>query len=568
MKLVVSFFIVVLFLGVGSSIAAPLSVQILNSPPSLDIITTYQNYTNRTDNIPATSFSTYNDTRNVHIQVVVTDVNSWTEIDWAAVRIVYWNGSHETNFPRFGTDYVNATFEYGNFTQAIYTYNFTMLPNDSSRLGVETPPLYYRVKARVADYEYVVTSDTTDAENADYTYQGEMPSFDIDINIMDNTLLVGQTVNADVNITKLLPPTPKVVNITYELVNPLGNTTESFNETINITGSSYNRSVSFTLPSSPDGTYYLRVTVTYPEGSTTTQEAITVTYPPEEEPSGGGGGGGGGAGEAPMVIEGVGLPPIPLVELVNFPEAISVYPREKRLIAFILRNVGPEDLYEIRLELEGILQPTSIDPHGILFLPQDGEDVLIAELDIPENLAPGRYRYFVVVRAEGFQVHRSTFYLEVTPVRVDPEFTEFEILTREIENLLDTIGDLRTTILRKRAEGMNVADILSILNSAELKLEELAVLLNLREYDMVREGLAEVRGMLRDAATRAAELTPRPGAVPGVAIDLNMIILMLAVLAALLFILVVRRELIMKRAKDFSRMNVELVRDMLKRRRK
>jgi len=48
---------------------------------------------------------------------------------------VLWNGTDETDFPRFGSSYINASFESGNGTDAVYRYAYTMDNYDETRLG-------------------------------------------------------------------------------------------------------------------------------------------------------------------------------------------------------------------------------------------------------------------------------------------------------------------------------------------------------------------------------------------------------------------------------------------------
>jgi len=149
-------------------------VTIVDEPPQINSVQTYSYYVNQTENTPAANFSAFGN-RTVYIQVNVSDINGAAQITnygGVKIKIVLWNTTDETTFGRFGQNYADATLEEANQIYAIYKYQYQMKNKDPSRTGTETPPLYYRVKAEVYDGEYLVPSDLTSQQNADYTYYG------------------------------------------------------------------------------------------------------------------------------------------------------------------------------------------------------------------------------------------------------------------------------------------------------------------------------------------------------------------------------------------------------------
>jgi len=524
MKIIVALFVMTLFVCANADVAQT-QVQVANSPPTIDNIATYRNYTNRSVNIPATSFSAYNNTRNVSIQVVVSDLNGYYDLQSVKVKIVYWDGSVETDFPRFGSDYVDADFEYSTLTQSIYRYNFNMSPTDPTRLGTESPPLYYRVKARVTDSQTVVTSDLSDAENADYTYLSELPSFGIDISTDKTEYNPGDPVSAVVDITKYSPPTPKDINMTFELIDPLGNPIDSLEDS-GVIDDVLTRTPTLGIPSSAyTGTYYFRVTVSYPEGVTSSQKMIIVAPAGEEvTPGHGGHVVPTGEGIAPEVVQ------VSEVRFFNMPESISVFPGEERLVPVIIQSVGTAPALEISLEVDGIFPPILITPLKISSISPGSNGLFVFQLRIPQALAPGKYEFNVIAKQKGVAIAYDTFYLYVSEPSEEPEMAKFEVLQQEIENAFDTLRAVREELLRKQAGGIDVSDILSRLDIVEQYLELASSAFNNGLYDSAVQNLVRARQLILESVQKAGQLS-----LPaGWGIDLNLVIVFPVLIVVLL----------------------------------
>jgi hypothetical protein len=227
----------------------------------------------------------------------------------------------------------------------------------------------------------------------------------------------------------------------------------------------------------------------------------------------------------------------PTVGFLNLPESISVYPGEKRMISIILQNKGSVEVYDLSLAVEGIFPPTSIIPSRVPLLDQGSNAMFVVELDVPRNLAPGRYRFRVIAKTSGFEILRGSFYLEVSKMEALPELVEFDILKREIDNALDILRDLEAEVLKKRVDGINVGDALTLMESAQGDLDRAAAYLNARDYNGAREKLGKARASIKEAVNMVGELS-RPEAY---IVDLNLVTLALIILIVVLSVLIIRR---------------------------
>ena len=147
------------------------STSITNVAPAIRSVTTYSNYTNCTNNTPN---STFGPNTTVFIQVNVSDVNEHFDITdngYVKIKIMLFNGTTESNFTRFGTNYsLSATLESGYDIYATYKAQFNMSSSDATRLGAQPYAGYYRIKVSVSDGTNVTTSNISASQNADYTY--------------------------------------------------------------------------------------------------------------------------------------------------------------------------------------------------------------------------------------------------------------------------------------------------------------------------------------------------------------------------------------------------------------
>jgi len=517
-----------LLFSLAGGMAAPGTTQVVigNSAPAIESVTTYVSYINRTNNTPSTAFSAYDNTTNVFIQVVVSDPNGYADLQSAKILIVKWNTTHETLFSHFGSSYINAAFEYGNGTGAIYAFSFNMSETDESRLGIESPLKFYRVKAQANDSSSSVTSDLSAGENADYTFNGTTPSFDINITSLNGALHPGDAAFWNVNITKYAPPWPKDVNITYEFINPLGLIIGSLNESVSITDT-LNRLINFTIPAAgPDGTYTLRVTMTYPEGSTQANSSVSVTYPEEEA-----GAGGGGAGIHRGYLNTTGHPVERMVIFTNLPESIDVYPDETVVLVTVVQNVGNSSVPSLSLEVDGIIPASAVTPINMTVLKRDAKGVFILSIDLPRNLAEGRYRYGLSLRTDDLKITKDFFYLDVRNPPPPLGLTEYEILGNEIQKTGKALKEIEAEVQKKQDESFDVTGALSLLASADSHLADAVRNLNAHRFDDVRTDLARAKGLINEAVAKEYGIS-----ASSEAFDFTVIIFFLSLSVAVLLI--------------------------------
>jgi len=503
----------------------PTLVDVANSPPSIDAVATFSSYTTRLNNTPSSSFSANNGTRNVSVQVLVSDPNGYADIQSVKVRIIKWDTLDETLFSHFGPDYLDATFEYGNGTQAVYTFSFNMSETDESRLGIESPPKFYRVKARVEDLSEVVTSGLSADENADYTYNGTLPSFGISIASLNGTLHPGDIGSWDVTITKYLPASPKDINITYEFINPLAEIIGSLNESILI-NNTFNRTISFGIPAAgPDGTYSIRVTLTYPEGTLQEIQPVLVVYP-SEEPEGNGG------DPSPLIVTGQPVDGDPQVIFVNLPDSVNVYPEETVVMVAIVKNVGNISVSKLSLEVDGVVPAGSVTPSNLTSLGKGSRGFFVMSIDVPDNLAAGRFRYTLALNTDEVKIARDYFYLDVREIQPD-EPREFEILGDSIRAMDKVVNEVETEMRAKQSEGFDVSAPLALLASADARLSDAVHNLHAYLFDEGREDLAEAEKLVKKAVeTEYKAILPSDSGIPDSGIPISF----LALLAALLLL--------------------------------
>ncbi|MCH8328917.1 MAG: hypothetical protein IIB81_00820 [Nanoarchaeota archaeon] len=132
----------------------------------MNSINTYSLYISSEDNKLENNFTicSNEDTKKVYIRAKVSDADGFGNITNATFKIVLLNGTTESDFDRFGNDFIELTFESGSGANAIYKYTFNMSINDSER----EDPLYYRIKSKVSDG--INTSTTLDTN---YTFINE-----------------------------------------------------------------------------------------------------------------------------------------------------------------------------------------------------------------------------------------------------------------------------------------------------------------------------------------------------------------------------------------------------------
>jgi len=170
--------------------------SIINSEPVIKSINTFSLYISSKNNKQEDNFTicSNEDTKEVHIQVKVSDADGFENITNVAFKIVLLNGITESDFDRFGNDSINLTFESGSGANAIYKYTFNMSINDSNRQD----PLFYRIKSNVTDG--ISTSTTL---NINYTFINETCNRFINDSftaIANETTIINGTQDADTTI--------------------------------------------------------------------------------------------------------------------------------------------------------------------------------------------------------------------------------------------------------------------------------------------------------------------------------------------------------------------------------
>lgn len=171
-------------------------VSIINTAPLMNSVNTFSLYVSSDDNIQEDNFTicSNKDTKKVHMNVKASDADGFGNITNVTFKIVLLSGTTESDFNRFGNDFINLIFESGSGANAIYKFAFNMSINDPERKD----PLFYRIKSKVSDG--ISTSVTLD-KNYIFIKEtcGEFTN-DSFIAIVNETTIIDGTQDADTSI--------------------------------------------------------------------------------------------------------------------------------------------------------------------------------------------------------------------------------------------------------------------------------------------------------------------------------------------------------------------------------
>lgn len=535
------------------------SVVVGNTPPEILSVRTFSSYTNDAINVPCSAFSAPSN-KLVYIQVKVRDPNGPQEIrdnGYVKVRITFLDATTETEFTRFGSAYLPATFESESGDEAIYTHSFQMDDYDPERLGTETPPLYYRVKAQVSDGLEEVTSNTTSSQNADYTYDAldtnpppepplppptttTMPSpvlFDISIEIPENKRTVdpGDSFYATVAITKMSPPGTDDTTITYKIIDPLNRTVGYLVEMVALNQSVtvYRVPVLYIPEDAVGGTYTFRATVAYngveawseatftvrgpvvtttsttpPGTSTTCTEHPTSTRPYSTTVStrppttttvkkdyGG------------IDIGGISIPlPAEMKREITFykyPGEISAFQGETKPLMVIVENVGDLVLEDVTVYVGGPISLLKVVPESIANVETGSRKIFMVNIRIPDKLPAGTYDMTLKAIAK-YATDERHIKLVVLDTPHDAQM-DLKRTLDDLENLVNAIwGEaVEIGISEKDAE---VFDVFKLLKDAKESLQRARNNWMNGQYDKTMTEINEARDHIENSVITLAVL--------------------------------------------------------------
>lgn len=508
------------------------SVIVGNVAPEIISVKTFSSYVDDSNNVPETSF-TYPDKRTVYIQVKARDYNKYQDIQEngsVKIKIVLWNGSAETEFTRFGSSYLNASFESGSGTDVIYTYTFQMSDSDSDR----TAPHYYRVKTQVSDAEFNVTSNISDEQNADYTYEvttsppPELVLFDITIDIPEDNRVMepGESFYAAVAITKISPPGVRDIQIEYRIVDPDGTAVDSFTETVAVNDTIYRVPVLYIPLNATPGTYRFRASVAYggvlvwsealftvqasgptttttiPSTSTTTvaSTSTTTTTAP-------------GATTTTTIKRKHGThrdrdipttitPPVVMkreIFIYRHPQEIHAFKGESKPVLVIVENIGDLVLNGVTVYIGGPDVIDKIVPGKIDDVEPGSRRIFIIEIKIPSDMAAGEYD--LVLKA--IATH-ATDERHIRLVVLEKPSEPDKLLGRQMDELKELVGDIWIETAQRGLEGKNVSQVFKSLDSAKDSISKAKEYWRNKEYDKTRDAIKDVKRHIEEAIIKLA----------------------------------------------------------------
>jgi len=281
---------------------------------------------------------------------------------------------------------------------------------------------------------------------------------DIEVNvtveIQDKTVCLGESVNANVNITKTEPPEPVYMNLTHQLLDPDSVIIGNQSELVYVENSTL-REPTFMIPlSSQLGYYTFLSSVQYLDKTDQTYDIFEVISCEEEVPSGGSGGASAPAAAGPPLNYSMSL------KLST--NLISSLPGERKTFLAIVNNTGNVNLKNVRLSVKGV--PTTwlrIIPNDIE-IPYSRVQEFLVVVEIPNNVGPGVYD--LKVQAMG---------------RVDTEIKTLKLIVaktpEELANLLLEEMEARRAIAERAIKTdacLDLSEIIPIFNEGELSREK------------------------------------------------------------------------------------------------
>jgi hypothetical protein len=522
-------------------------VEVINTGPRILSVDTYSLYLDSTNNVPAASFAAP-DKKTVYVRIKVRDDNGFSDVvlrGHVKIKIVLWNGTDETDYPRFGSSYVNASFESGSGIEATYRYSYMMDNYDETRLGTESPPLFYRVKVEVSDGEMNASSNQT-SNNADYTYQCYIPPrpqqvlFDVSIDIPSNkkTIPPGESFYAVVAITKMSPAGLDDIQIDYSIIDPLNRTADQFSEMVAINSTIYRMPVLYLSNSSMQGRYTFRVSVSYlgtqawseaffdvvlpvAPATTSTTNSITTTQvisnvtTTTRAGSSSGGGGSSNREEtavtqaattiAPATTVATTLPTAsnPGVSFYKYPPEVQAFSGDTKPILIVVENTGNVPLNDITVFLGGALKVEKVIPESVESLEPGERAVFIIDTKIPDNLAPADYNAVVKIISKDAVDERSMkFVVLARPVETA------KVLNIQADELTKLADDIWSEAIKRGLgeDDASMEEVFSLLQSSKDLIGKARGDISGRNYDLSKVNMNAAKAVIEQSVLKLAAL--------------------------------------------------------------
>ncbi|MFZ2455495.1 MAG: hypothetical protein WAX07_03360 [Candidatus Altiarchaeia archaeon] len=531
-----------------NSVLEPL-VEVVNTGPQIVSVKTYSMYLDNTNNVPATSFAAP-DKKAVYVQIKVQDDNGFSDVSLRGnvkIKIVLWNGTGETDYPRFGSSYVDASFESGSGIEATYRYAYMMDNSDETRMGNEVLPLFYRVKVLVSDGEANASSNVS-SNNADYAYQCYIPPrpplqvlFDVSIDIPSNkkTIPPGDSFYAVVAITKMSPEGLDDIQIDYGIIDPLNRTVDHFSEMVAINTTIYRVPVLYLTNSSMPGRYIFRVTVSYmgtqawseaffdvilPATTTTystptTTRGVSNVTTTTQSSSTSGGGGGHTDPEEPAVTQtttvATTLPvePSPEVSFYDYPPVVQAFSGDSKPILIIVENTGNVLLNDVTVFLGGALNVEKVIPASVDLLEPGARAVFIIDARIPDNLNPADYNTVVKIISQDAVDERSMKFV-VLPRPAETAKT----LNMEADDINKLADDVWSEAIKTgmREDDVRLSEIFELLSSSKDKINRAREDISGRRYIDGKETMDSAKTDIENSVLKLAGIKSEKSSEPNV----------------------------------------------------
>jgi hypothetical protein len=287
----------------------------------------------------------------------------------------------------------------------------------------------------------------------------EMTDIILRVNTQENKVCQSNNVNANINITKIIPPEDINVNVTYQILD--SNYTvydEKKDYNLLLSNISIQKLYSLTVPSSANESFYMFL-VTLDYNSTLTQAYDTfevISCPTTTSISAGGGGGVGGEGGPSGKIEKL---EVHKLSLNLSDEILTVITGNKTSFTASVKNIGTESVKSVKISIEGLpsewinIFPTTAD------LSVGEVKKYLVVMDIPNETKTGVYKLKVKATND---VESNTIILTLIIGR-DPKevaellLKELESIRAEVKRSLLVEDCINTTSIKKSYQDAELA---------------------------------------------------------------------------------------------------------------
>lgn len=189
------------------------------------------------------------------------------------------------------------------------------------------------------------------------------------------------------------------------------------------------------------------------------------------------------------------------IEVVSYPEELSIMLGETKLFSIEIKNTGNAVLRDVSLSVVGPFS-VNVSPTSAEIL-SNFTKIFLVSIDIPKDAELKIYNFLATVSGGGVSDIKS-FSVEVVPIR--DEAME-EVIGNEIDELRDILNQIWRETVQLGSEGYVVDDVFSLLQNATLRLNSAEGAVLLGKYDAAKVDIQSMRSLAESAVNYITGLT-------------------------------------------------------------